>query len=292
MARRERNLSGTTAIVTGASGGVGSALARQLAGEGVKVAMADLDQAKLEMVAAQIPGETLPIALDVSNLEAYTHYMDQVEERLGPIDFLCNVAAIMPISPFDAERESVTSKVVDVNLRAVIHSTQEAARRMKRRGSGHIVNVTSAAGWLGGGGVATYCATKFGVVGYSESVSMELRGTGVDITVVAPAIIKTEMSKGLKDVRGVRAVEPEEVAAAIVNTVKRPGKFAVFVPGAIGAMALGFSAVPYRIRHILTRISRTDLLLLQADMTERREYESRVTGEPGAADQPPVSRVR
>jgi short-subunit dehydrogenase len=279
--------------VTGASGGVGSALAVQLAREGVKVAMLDLDQAKLDAVAAQAGGETLPLAVDVSDLEAYTNVFDQAEEHLGTVDFLCNVAAIMPISPFDAERAAVTTKIIEVNLHAVIHSTQEAARRMKRRGEGHIINIASGAGWLAGGGVATYCATKFGVVGYSESVAMELRGSGVDISIVAPAIIKTQMSTGLKDVRGVRAVEPSEVAEAIVRTLRNPGKFAVFVPPSIGAMALTFSAVPYRIRHLLTRLSRTDLLLLKADMGQRAEYESRVTGgATGAEADPRTTGVR
>jgi short-subunit dehydrogenase len=269
---------GKTAIVTGANGGVGSALTKQLVRAGVKVGMADLDQEKLDAVAAEAGGETLPMAVDLSDLDAYVAFMDEIEARLGPLDFLCNVAAIMPISPFDAEDSAVTSKIIDVNLRAVIHSTQEAARRMKPRGDGHIVNVVSGAGWLAGGGVATYCASKFGVLGYTESVRMEARTSGVEVSVVAPAIIKTQMSQGLKDVRGVRAVEPEEVADAIVKLLTNPGKFAVFVPPSIGAMCLTFSGLPYGLRHFLTRLSRTDLLLLQADMSERREYESRVTG--------------
>jgi short-subunit dehydrogenase len=278
MAKRTRVLAGKTAIVTGASGGVGSALSKHLARLGVKVGMADLDQEKLDAVASEAGGETLAMAVDLSDLDAYTSFIDEVENQLGPIDFLCNVAAIMPISAFDTENPAVTAKILEVNLHAVVHSTQEAARRMKPRGDGHIVNVVSGAGWLAGGGVATYCASKFGVLGYTESVRMETRGTGVEVSVVAPAIIKTEMSTGLKDVRGVRAVEPSEVADAIVNLLQNPGKFAVFVPGSIGAMCLTFSAFPYRIRHFLTRISRTDLLLLQADMSKRSEYESRVTG--------------
>jgi short-subunit dehydrogenase len=271
-----RELRGKVAVVTGASGGVGSALAAHLAREGVKVAMADLDQEALDAVAATIdaPG-VVAMALDVSDSAAYTRYLDEVELRLGPIDILCNVAAIMPIARFEEERDEMTARILAVNLAAVIHSTKDASRRMKARGSGHIVNVASGAGWLAGGGVATYCASKFGLVGYTESVAMELRGTGVDISVVAPAVIKSEMSKGLKDVRGVRAVEPWEVAAGIVDVLRRP-RFAAFVPKSIGVMSLGFSAVPYPIRHFLTRISRTDLLLLNADRSARADYEQRV----------------
>ena len=270
------SFAGKVAIVTGATGGVGSALAKKLAeAQGMKVAMADLDQSKLDEVAAGISGETMPKALDVSDTSAYTALMDEVEERFGPLDYLCNVAAIMPINDFDAEDDALTHKIIAVNLEAVVHSTKEAARRMKKRDSGHIINVASGAGWLAGGGVATYVGTKFGVVGYTESVDLELHGTGVHVSVVAPAVIKSEMSKGLKDVRGVRAVEPYEVADAIIGVMRKP-KFATFVPRAIGAMSLGFSAVPYGPRHFLMKMAKTDKLLLQADRAARREYEQRV----------------
>ena len=277
MSARGRSLAGKTAIVTGATGGVGSALAEALVREGVKVAMTDLDQEALDRAAERIGGGVLPLALDVSDLDAYSRYVDEVEERLGPVDILCNVAAIMPISRFHEERDEMTARIVGVNLEAVIHSTKECGGRMIQRGSGHIVNVASGAGWLAGGGGATYVASKFGVVGYSESVSLELRGTGVDITVVAPAVIKSQMSAGLKDVRGVRAVEPSEVATAIVGVLKRP-RFAVFVPKAIGVMEMGFSAIPYPVRHFLSRLAKTDTILLEADPSARIEYESRVAG--------------
>ncbi|MBA2347081.1 MAG: SDR family NAD(P)-dependent oxidoreductase [Solirubrobacterales bacterium] len=279
MAKQAKQLSGKVAVVTGATGAVGSSLARKLVQRGVKVAMADLSQEKLDEVAASIgTPDVLPMALDVSDRVAYTRYLDEVERRLGPVDFLCNVAAIMPISAFDEERDEMSQRILDVNLGAIIFSTKDAARRMKQRGSGHIVNVASGASWLAGGGVATYCASKFGLLGYSEAVKMELRGSGVEISVVVPAVIKSDMSKGLKDVRGVRAVDPSEVADGIIRVLERP-KFAEFVPPAIGVMSLGFSAVPYKLRHMLTRLSRTDLLLLQADQSKRVEYESRVASQ-------------
>ena len=147
------SFAGRTAIVTGATGGVGSALAKKLAeDEGMKVAMADLDQAKLDEVAAGIRGETLPKALDVSDPQAYTAYIDEVEQQFGPLDYLCNVAAIMPINDFDAEDDAMTHQIIAVNLEAVIHSTKEAARRMKTRGSGHVVNPPPAPGGLPGAG--------------------------------------------------------------------------------------------------------------------------------------------
>jgi len=282
MAKQPRSLAGKTAIVTGATGGVGNALAHALAREGVKVAMADLDQDKLDAAAAAVGGDAIGMALDVSDREAYSAYVDEVERRLGPLDFLCNVAAIMPVGDFDLEKPGTTDRIIEINLLGVIHSTKDAAHRMKRRGQGHIVNVASGAGWIAGGGGATYCASKFGVVGYSESVALELRGTGVDISVIAPAVIKTEMSTGLAEVRGVRAVEPSEVADAIVETLRHP-RFAVFVPKAIGVMSMSFAAIPYRARHFIARVAKTDKLLLSADMSKRADYEHRVEAKEPAA---------
>jgi NAD(P)-dependent dehydrogenase (short-subunit alcohol dehydrogenase family) len=91
------------------------------------------------------------------NHVAASEFMDDVEDQIGPIDILANVAGIMPIGPFDDEHDTTTERILDVNLGAVIFSTKDAARRMKARGSGHIVNVASGASWIAGGG-GTYCA--------------------------------------------------------------------------------------------------------------------------------------
>ena len=127
---------------------------------------------------------------------------------------------------------------------------------------------------MAGGGGATYCASKFGVVGYSESVHLELRDTGVHVSVVAPGVINTQLSAGLKELRGMRSVEPAEVADTIVDVLERP-RFAAFVPKSVGVAAFTFSAVPYGIRHFLSRTARVDQLLLQADLDERSAYENR-----------------
>src|ERR1700730_11161053 len=163
MSKQTRTLSGKTAIVTGAAGGVGKATAEALERQGVKVALADLDQAAVDLAAAETGSGAIGMALDVTDLGAYSRYIDEVERRLGPLDILCNVAGVMPVGPFESEPDNITERIIEVNLSAVIHSTKDAARRFKQRGSGHIVNVASGAGWIAGGGGATYCASKFGV---------------------------------------------------------------------------------------------------------------------------------
>lgn len=289
MSRQPRVLRGKVSLVTGATGGLGKALARALVREGMKVAMADLDQARLDRVAAEIGGETLPLQLDVTDLAAYASYIEEVEERIGPLYALCNVAGVMPGGPFELEADETTAREIAVNLAAVIHSTKVAGRKMKARGEGHIVNVASAGGWVACGGGATYCGTKFGVLGYSESVALELQGTGVEISVIAPGVINTELATGLKDIRGMRRLEPDEVAERVVETLQHP-RFVTFVPRAIGAMSMGYSVIPYGPRHAISRFFKTDRLLLEADFEARREYERKVAGGTEVEDRP-ASRV-
>jgi short-subunit dehydrogenase len=287
MAKQPRSLAGKTAVVTGGTGGVGKALASALVREGASVAICDLDQelvdaALVELNALTPNARAWGRAVDLCDREDYTKFLDEAEEELGTLEILVNNAGIMPIGPFEAEKDTTTARQIDVNLHAVVHGTKEALRRMKPRGSGHIVNVASGAGWIPGAGGATYSATKFGVVGLTEALSLELHGSGVDISVCAPAVIKTQLSAGLSEVKGIRAVTPEQVADAIVKGLKRP-RFAIFVPPEIGVMSLMYSALPYKVRGLLARVSGSDKLLLNFDRAARAEYEARVLKAPAPA---------
>jgi hypothetical protein len=116
---------------------------------------------------------------------------------------------------------------------------------------------------------------------------LELHGTGVEISVVAPAVIKTEMSKGLTEVKGLRAVTPDEVGEAIVDGLKHP-RFAIFVPKAMGVMAFAYTSLPYRARAFLARATNSDKLLLNVDQNARKAYESGVMGAVGTVDATPT----
>src|SRR6202012_1076911 len=106
----------------------------------------------------------------------FTAFLDEVEQRLGPLDILVNNAGIMPVTPLEEEDDASAPRQPEITPPAVIYGTQEAVRRMRPRGTGHIVNVASLAGRAAAPGLATYCATKHGVIGLSESVRAELRG--------------------------------------------------------------------------------------------------------------------
>ena len=110
---------------------------------------------------------------------------------------LINNAGIMPLGPFAEEDDATARRMIDINVHGVIFGTKLAIPGMRQRGSGHIVNIASQAGKAGIPGGATYCATKHAVVGLSEAVRAELRDTGVEVSVVMPAVVDTELGSGL-----------------------------------------------------------------------------------------------
>ena len=198
MAKQQpRSLSGRVAVVTGGGRGIGKALAAALAAEGARVAIGDVDTQAAEGTAAELGRGVVGLHLDVTDLPGFSAFLDEVERQLGPVDVLVNNAGIMPVTPLDQESEASVTRQLEINLRAVIHGTQEAIRRMRPRRSGHIVNVASMAGKTGFPNLATYSATKFGVVGLSEAVHFELRDSGIEVSCVMPGVVDTELSAGL-----------------------------------------------------------------------------------------------
>ncbi len=285
MARQPRSLAGKVVVITGAGRGIGAATATQLAGEGAVVAIGDLDESLAKETAARIGGSTVGMALDVTDHAGFTAFLDQVERELGPIDVLVNNAGIMPLSKIEDESAASTHAQVAVNVLAVIHGTKEAVRRMKPRGGGHIVNISSAAGRVPVAGGATYTGTKHAVSGFSNALHIEFKSerTPIDITAVHPAIVRTELSKGLKDNKGVSPVTPEQVAAAVVDALKFPQPN-VYVPKSLGMATKTGALVPQRMGEWLNRVLGGERAALDAIASpDRQDYENRVAqSAPGA----------
>jgi NAD(P)-dependent dehydrogenase (short-subunit alcohol dehydrogenase family) len=281
MAKQPRSLTGKVAVITGGGRGIGKALAEALAREGVRVAIGDLDRVAAERAAAEIGG--LGLALDVTDLAGFTAFLDQVEVRLGPIDILVNNAGIMPITPLEQESAASVARQLEINVRAVIHGTQEAMRRMRPRGTGHIVNIASLAGKGGYPGLATYSATKHAVVGLCEAVRFELKGSGVEVSCVMPGIVNTELTAGMHEAR-VKNLEPAQVAAEVVAAIKVP-RFEVYVPRSTGALLKLANVLPRRAREALAHVLGADRVAVSVDPSLRAAYEARAAGSAPAAEQ-------
>jgi NAD(P)-dependent dehydrogenase (short-subunit alcohol dehydrogenase family) len=284
MAKESRSLTGKVVAITGGGRGIGRAIAQALAREGALVAVGDLDAAAAESVASELGGQALGLPLDVTDHAGFTGFLDEVESKLGPLDVLVNNAGIMPVTPLLEESAASVARQLEINLHAVIHGTQEAMRRMVPRRTGHIVQLASVAGRTGFPQLATYCATKHGVVGLSEAVRAELRDTGVEISVVMPSIVRTELTTGLTEARGVKSVSAEYVADQVIGALKVP-RFDVFVPRSTGPLVAIGSALPRRAREALVRVLKADEALLKTDRSARAAYEARAAASAPAAEQ-------
>jgi NADP-dependent 3-hydroxy acid dehydrogenase YdfG len=274
MAKEPRSLHGKVVAITGGARGIGRATGLALASRGARVAIGDLDLDLAQRTATEIGGEALALELDVTDHASFEGFLDQVEERLGSLDVLVNNAGIMPVGPFVEETDETARKMIEINCHGVLYGMKLALSRMQRRNSGHIVNLASQAGKGGFPGGATYCGTKHFVVGVSEAVRQELRGTPIEVSCVMPALVNTELTDGLPLSRGVKKVEPEDVAEAIVDALEFP-KFDVWVPKVSAGIFKVMSVLPRGAREALGRALNADKVLAQPNEAERAAYEAR-----------------
>ena len=278
MARRSIPLAGRVVAITGAARGIGRATAQACVRAGMRVAIGDVDLAAAEATAAQIGSGTIAVQLDVRERASVAHFLDEVEARLGPLDVLVNNAGIMPLRPLVDEDDATAHRQVDINVHGVLHGMKEALPRMIARDRGLIVNIASVAGRLGFSGGATYSGTKHFVVGVSEAARAELRGSGVQIICVMPAVVRTELASGLAQGTYIKHVEPEDVAAAIVSALRSP-RFEVYVPRMVTPLVKLGAALPQPIREGFCRFLRIDRSLADPDDAVRRAYELRAAAE-------------
>lgn len=250
MAER-RPIAGQVVAVTGAARGIGLATAQALAARGARVIGGDLPE------------------LDVTSRESFAAWL----EAAGPIDVLINNAGVMHVGPFLEESDEWTRRQIDVNLHGVILGMKLALPAMVARGCGHVVNLASAAAKIGVPREAVYAATKHAVLGVSQSVRLELRGTGVDLSVVMPGLVRTELASGT--LRGGLVLAPEAVAQAIVATIERP-RFDVYVPRAYAGISGLGQLLPRRAREALLRLAGAERATAETTDGERAAYETRI----------------
>ena len=268
------SLRGRVIAITGGARGIGFATATALTQLGAKVAIGDIDDVKLKESATEL--DLLSYSkLDVTDSESFEAFLDDVEEKLGPIDVLVNNAGIMPAGRIVDEPDAVTRRILDINVFGVITGSKLAARRMLPRGRGHVINIASLAGEIYTPGLATYCASKYAVVGFTDAARVEHRGTGIEFSAVLPSFVNTELTAGTKGIPGLKNAEPEDIARAIVSLIENP-KPKVRVTKLVGALAASQKFFPRRIGEALNRALHTDKVFLDdVDITARQAYEER-----------------
>jgi short-subunit dehydrogenase len=224
-----KTLQGRTALVTGASGGLGTHLARRLGREGMNVAVSGRREDALAAVAAEL-GElgvkSVAVAADLSDLSATDTLLDSVETALGPIDVLVNNAGVESVGAFTSyTREELTS-MVDVNLTAPLLLTHRLTPGMLERGRGHVVFIASMAGKVGPAFNEPYAATKAGLVGLTQSLRAEYLEAPVGFSVVCPGFIAGDgmyarmVEDGHHSNRMMGETTTEKVAEAVVRAIR------------------------------------------------------------------------
>jgi NAD(P)-dependent dehydrogenase (short-subunit alcohol dehydrogenase family) len=279
-------IAGRVVVITGGARGIGAATAARLARDGARVAIGDLDLDVARATAERIGGGTLAARLDVTDKASVVELLDLAETELGPVDVFVNNAGIMPLAPLLDEDDAMTARMIDLNLRAVVVAAREAARRMVARGQGgHIVNVASTAGKAGLVGGSTYCATKAGVIAFSEAIEQELADHGIHVSTVMPGIVRTELATGIPDLPGLKAITPEQVADGIADALAKP-RLEVFVPRSAGPLLMMPRLLPRRAALWVGRRLGADTVLVSALADpDRKSYEDRAAREDTRAEE-------
>jgi len=224
-----------TAIVTGASSGIGAAAAHALAGAGCKVVLAARRRERLDELAGAIEnsgGSAHVVACDLLDPQQATELAAEALGAYGQIDILVNNAGQMLLGPLAGGNVDEWNRMVDLNLKALLWVSEPVMRHMQERGSGHIVNVSSVAGRVAGPRFAVYNATKFGVTGLSDAMRQELGPSGIRVTCVEPGAVRTELTDHISHdetkemidefLGSIEALEPEDIAASILYAVSQP----------------------------------------------------------------------
>ena len=210
----------TVAIVTGAASGIGKAIARAFAAEGAKVAIADIDLKAAEDAAGQIGKSAIAVSVDVSDRASAEDMAEEVENRLGSLDILVNNAGVSYITPFLECSEDIWNRTIDINLKGTFNCSQAAIRRMVSRKSGVVINMSSQSGKTGNSHYTAYCASKFGIIGLTESLAVEFAGEGIRVNALCPGVVFTPLwDKMIADYAEKRNMKSEQVKPYFENKI-------------------------------------------------------------------------
>jgi NAD(P)-dependent dehydrogenase (short-subunit alcohol dehydrogenase family) len=257
MSASRTGVRGQVVVITGGARGIGLATATALHALGAKVAVGDIDELAVK-TAATSAGLDFYGKLDVTDLASFAGFLDDVESQLGSIDVLVNNAGIMPIGRIVDEPDEVTRRILDINVYGVIIGSKLAE------------NATP--------GLATYSASKHAVLGFTDSVRIEHRGSGVHFSILLPTFTNTELVAGTSGPKGFTNAEPEDIAAGIVALIAKP-KRRVTVTRAAGLLSSAMNLVPAAAKEFIARtVGMEEVFLGDVDSVSRKTYEDRARG--------------
>jgi 3-oxoacyl-[acyl-carrier protein] reductase len=229
------DLSGKTALVTGATGGIGGEIARALKAQGAKVAISGTRAEKLAALAETLGGDIATLPCDLKDRAAVGALIGQAEAALGGgLDILVNNAGITKDNLFMRMKDEEWDDVIAVNLTSTFVLCRNALRNMMRRRYGRIVNIASISGVVGNPGQGNYAASKAGMVGMTKSLAREVASRGITANCIAPGFIETPMTGALneKQVETIAAAipagvfgKPEDIAAAVVYLASSEARY-------------------------------------------------------------------
>lgn len=230
-----QSLQGKTAIITGAGRGIGRAAAIALAKEGVNIGLIGLTMANLEKVAEELQEFDVNVsaaAANVADLESITHAVAHITEDLGPIDILINNAGTAKFGGFMELEPAEWEHIIQVNLMGVYYTTRAVLPQMMERKSGDIINISSTAGQKGAPVTSAYSASKFAVLGLTESLMLEVRKHNIRVSALTPSTVATDLAieQNLTDGNPEKVMQPEDLAEFMVAQLKLNPR--IFIKGA------------------------------------------------------------
>ncbi|CAN7637535.1 MULTISPECIES: SDR family oxidoreductase [unclassified Variovorax] len=225
-------IEGKVVVITGASSGIGEATARLLSERGARVVLGARRTEKLESIAGAITregGQARFRAVDVTKREDVDSFVEFATREFGRVDVIVNNAGVMPLSPLEETKVDEWDRMIDVNIRGVLHGIAAGLPRMRAQGSGQFINMASIGGHTVSPTAAVYCATKFAVRAISEGLRQEVGGD-IRVTVVSPGVTESELAESISDasarevMRGYRqiSISPYAIARAVAFAIDQP----------------------------------------------------------------------
>lgn len=257
--------SGKIVLITGASSGIGEQAAEEFAKLHASLVLVSRNEDQLQKIAARLSGygaKPFVYACDVSSKDQVGRMGKAVLEKFGTVDVLVNNAGFGIYNTVDKITVEEMESQVATNFFGMMYCIKAFLPRMLERRSGHIVNVASVAGSIGIPGMASYCASKFAMLGFSESLHHELRGTGVGVTVVSPIMVRTNFfhhkSFGKMPRYSATSLDPKTVAGAVVRAASSP-RLEIIVPQFVRFAVWMKQTLPYLVNPIVGAIFRRSM---------------------------------